>query len=132
MQKVERSCNNNYTPSALEDELTFLCSSKTECDVILDENGQWYIHPFYPYLNQAEGLLYKINISDPLQEFVIWPNDIPLGLAEALKRLGKIAMKRVITNAVRRLYQSVDPTYYHTNGIHGKVRWRFGEEEEED
>ena len=58
--------------------------------------------------------------------FVIWPNDIPLDLAMALEGLGKIAMKRVITNAVRRLYESVDPEYYHVNGIHGKVKWRFG------
>ena len=125
MQSVEHLYY-HYTPAALEDELTFLLSSKTECDVILDENGEWYIHPFYPYINQAEGLLYKINIYDPIPSFVIWQSDIPDGLVHALTRLGKIAMKRIITNAVRRLYESVDPEYYHVNGIHGKIRWKFG------
>ena len=127
MQRVE-CLYYHYTPAALEDELTFLLSSKTECDVILDEDGEWYIHPFHPYINQAERLIYKINIYNPLPVFVIWPSDIPLGLAKALEGLGKIAMKRVITNAVQRLYESVNPTYYHTNCIHGKVRWRFGED----
>jgi hypothetical protein len=55
----------HFTPAALEDELLFILSSKTECDVVLDENGEWFIHPFYPYLNQAEGLLYKVNIYNP-------------------------------------------------------------------
>ncbi len=114
----------NHTPEALEDELTFLLSSKTECDVILDEDGHWHIHVFHPYQNQAEGLIYKINTYSPLPVFVIRPNDIPLDLAKALEGLGKIAMKRVITIAVQRLYESVNPTYYHTNGIHGKVKWR--------
>jgi hypothetical protein len=68
---------------------------------------------------------YKINIYDPLPEFVIWQDDIPLGLVKALKSLGKVAMKRVIMNAVRRLYESVNSKYYHTNGIHGKVKWGF-------
>ena len=52
---------------------------------------------------------------------------MPPGLVNALARLGKVTMKRIITNAVRRLYESVDPEYYHVNGIHGKVKWRFDE-----
>ncbi len=125
MQRVERLYY-NYTPAVLEDELTFLLSSKNECDKILDEEGQLHIHVFHPYLNQAEGLIYKINIYRPKPKFVIWEGDIPLGLAKALEQLGKVTMKRVITDAVRRLYESADPEYYHTNGIHGKVKWRFG------
>ena len=125
MQRIERLYY-NYTPAALEDKLVELFSSKNVSDVLLDEDENWYIHVFHPYLNQAEGLIYSINLSDPLPKFVIWSEDIPLGLAEALKQLGKVKMKRVITNAVRRIYESVDPEYYHTNGIHGKVKWRFG------
>ena len=114
------------TPAAFEDQFLYLLSSKTECDVILEEDGHWYIHPFFPYLNQAEGLLYTINIYDPILEFVIWQSDIPDGLVSALMRLGRVAMKKVITNAVRRLFESVDPEYYHRNGIHGKIKWTFG------
>ncbi len=127
MQRIERVFY-TYTEAALEDELTYLLSSKNEAEEICDENGNQHILIYHPYLNQAEGVIYNINIKNPLPVFVIWLNDIPLDLAKALEGLGKIAMKRVITNAVSRLYESVDPTYYHTNGIHGKVRWEFGED----
>ena len=123
MQGVERLYY-NYTRAALEDEFLYLLSSKTECDITL-ENNKWFIHPFHPYINQAEGWLYKMNINDPIPEFVIWRKDIPVGLAKALQGLGEVTMKRVITDAVRRLYESVDPIYYHKNGIYGKVRWGF-------
>jgi hypothetical protein len=115
----------NYTPAALEDELTFLLSSKNEYDVIEDEEGNSHILIFHPYLNQAEGLIYRINIHKPRPEFVIWTSDIPAGLAVALQKLGKVMMNRVITNTVRRLYESVDFKYFHTNGLSGRVRWRI-------
>ena len=126
MQRVERLYY-HFTPAALEDELLYLLSSNTECDVNFDENGECFIHLFHPYINQAEGLIRKINVSDPIPPFIIWQSDVPNGLVNALTRLGRIAMKRIITNAVCRLYESVDPEYYHTNGIHGKVQWRFDE-----
>jgi hypothetical protein len=124
LQRVKRVYY-NHTPAALEDELTFLLSSKTECDVILDEDGHWHIHVFHPYQNQAEGLIYKINVHDPLPEFDIHNEDIPLGLAQQIQSLGNVTMNRIITNAVRRIYESVNPEYFHTNGISGKVKWRF-------
>ena len=127
MQRIDRLYY-NYTSAALEDELVCLLSSKNEAEEIYDENGNQHILVYHPYLNQAEGLIYNINIKNPLPVFIIWPNDIPLDLAKALEGLGKIAMKRVITNAVQRLYESVNLTYYHTNGICGKVKWRFGKE----
>ncbi|MPZ05031.1 MAG: hypothetical protein GEU26_01195 [Nitrososphaeraceae archaeon] len=125
MHRIERLYY-NYTPAALEDKLVELLSSKNDSDVILDEDENWYIHVFHPYLNQAEGLIYSINVFDPLPKFVIWSEDIPLGLAEALKQLGKVKMKCIITNAVRRIYESINPEYYHKNGIYGKIKWRFG------
>jgi len=115
----------HYTAAALEDELAHLLSSNRQCDVTLDEKGRSHINIFHPYQNQAEGLIYKINVYDPLPEFVIWEQDIPLGLAKALEQLGNVTMKHIITNAIRKLYESVDPTYYHTNGIYGKVKWRI-------
>lgn len=124
MQRVERVYY-NHTPAALEDELHYLLSSKDECDVILDEDGHWHIHVFHPYQNQAFSLIYKINASDPLPEFVIHNEDIPLGLAHQIQSLGNVTMKRIITSAVCRIYESVNPEYFHTNGISGKVKWRF-------
>lgn len=88
--------------------------------------GQTHIYIYHRYLQQAEELLYKVNVYDPLLEFVIWSEDIPEGLAQELRHLGKVTMNQVITNAVRRIYESVDPEYFHTNGIFGKVKWRFG------
>ena len=114
-----------YTPAAIEDELLFTLSSKDEYEFYEDKYGNRQKHSFHPYLNQAEGLIYKINVYDPLPEFVIWQNDIPFALAEALQDLGKVMMKRVITNVVRRIYESVNPEYYHKNGIHGKIKWRL-------
>jgi hypothetical protein len=114
----------NYSAAALEDELTYLLSSKSQCEVILDEEGHLHINVFHPYQNQAEGLLHKINVYDPLPEFVIWEQDIPLGLAKALENLGNVTMEQVITNTVCRLYESVNPNYFHINGILRKVKWR--------
>ena len=87
MQRVELYYT--YTEAALEDELTFLLSSKNEAEVIIDENENQHILIRHPYLNQAEDLLYKINIYDPLPEFEISKDDIPLGLAKALQGLGE-------------------------------------------
>ena len=124
MQRVERPYY-QCTPAALEDQLTFLLLSKNEAEVIEDDDGNQHILVYHPYVNQAEGWIYKINLYVPSPEFVIWTKDIPIGLAEALQGLGEDAKKRAITNAVRRIYESINPQYFHTNGIYGKVKWRF-------
>lgn len=124
MQRVERLYY-HYTPAALEDEILYLLSSKNEAKVVFDDDGNQHIHISHPYLDRAEDLLFKINVYDPLLEFIIVPNDIPLGLAQALRHLGDITKNRIISNAVRRIYESVNPEYYHKNGIHCKVKWRF-------
>lgn len=127
MQRLAEHLYYWYTEAALKDQLVDLLLGKNECEILLDEVKREHILVFHPYINQAEGLLYKINIYDPLPEFVIWESDIPMGLAIELERLGKVAMKRVITEAVRTIYETVDPEYYHKNGIHGNVKWRFGD-----
>lgn len=109
-----------FSTGALEDKLVEIISSYNTADI--DEDG---IHLKWHYIDQAEALIYRINVYDPLPEFVIFTSDMPEWLLEALSGLGKAAMKRIITNAVRRIYESVDPVYFHTNGIYGKVRWRF-------
>ena len=116
----------NYTIAAIEDELVRLLSSKCTAEVVeQEEDGSQWIYIFHPYMQQVEHLLYKINAYKPVPPFVIFPEDIPEGLAKELEDLGKIEMNKVITNVVRRLYESVDPDYYHTNGIHGKVKWEI-------
>lgn len=112
-----------YTVAELEDELVRLLSSNYTTEVVEQEDGSQWIYIFHPYMQQAEHLLYKINLYQPLPKFVIFTEDIPAGLARELENLGKVKMNKVITNVVRRLYESVDFDYYHTNGIYGKVKW---------
>jgi hypothetical protein len=129
--QLERLYHNN-TPAALEDKITATLLSKKTAEVVQEKDCDegWYnrIYIFHPYQQQAEHLLYKINVYDPTPEFVIWIEDIPEGLTRQLNRLGKVMMKHIITDVVRRIYESVDPEYYYINGIHGKVKWRFGED----
>lgn len=106
--------------AAIEDRLVATISSHNTADI--DQDG---MHIKWPYLDQAKALIYRINVYDPLPEFVIFTSDLPRWLLEELGRCGKAAMKRIITNAVRRIYESVDPDYFHINGIYGKVRWRL-------
>ena len=127
MQRVERLFG-HFTVAALEDEVVRILSSKCTAEVVEQEDGSQWIYIFHPYMQQAEHLLYKINLYQPLPKFVIFPEDIPEGLARELERLGKVEIKKVITNAVRILYESVDPDYYHTNGIYGKVKWEVAKQ----
>jgi hypothetical protein len=115
----------HYTPAALEDEIVRILSSHYECYLEEDENANECIRLKWDYLDQAEALLYRINLYRPLPELVIFKEDIPPGLAHELESFGKVTMKIVITNGVRRLYESVDPDYFHINGIYGKVKWRI-------
>jgi hypothetical protein len=106
--------------AAVEDKLVMVISSYNTGEI--DEEG---IHITWQYLDQAKALIYRINVYDPLPEFVIFIEDIPKELSLELARLGKATMKKVITKAVRRIYESVDAEYFHTNGIYSKIRWRF-------
>jgi hypothetical protein len=99
--------NYNYTPGALEDRLLIEIHSKQK------------------YIEKARRLIYRINVSKPWPTFVISEGDIPLELVKALEGLGDITMKRIVTNVIRRLYESVNFDYYHTSGMYSKVRWRF-------
>jgi hypothetical protein len=114
----------DFTQSALTDKLTLALSSKLECNVFEDEDGQPYLSLFRPYLNQAEGLIYRMNVYNPPPDFVIEENDIPNALAQAIHDLGNFAMNKIITEAIRRLYESVDHDYFHANSLYGKICWR--------
>jgi hypothetical protein len=117
----------NYTIAALTDELVLRLSEKCDCDQYDDDNGNRCLYIFRPYLNQAEGLLYLIRFYEHPPKFIIWKKDIPEKMAKALQDLGKVKMKKIITEVVRRLYESVDSDYFHTSGIYGKTLWTFGD-----
>jgi hypothetical protein len=112
----------NFMEAALTDELTYRISSHNACHIEEDEEGKTYIRLYHLYLEQAEVMLYRINVYDPLPEFVIYTDDIPRWLDDSLSGLDETSRKRIVTEAVRRIYESVDPEYFHTNGIYGKIR----------
>lgn len=118
----------DYTLEAKKDELTKILSSYYTVDVIEEETDDptrtRTLYIFHLYLNQAEGLIYKFGYYDPPPEFVIFREHLPGQFVIDLETLPTSVMNEIITDAVRRIYESVDPEYYHTNGIHGKIRWR--------
>lgn len=115
----------NFTPSALADELTLRLSSKFECDIFEDKSRQSYLSIFRPYIEQAKNKIYHINVFNPPPEFIIKENDIPQTLALALKKLDFFLMNQIVTEAVIRIYEAVDHDYFHINGLYGKIKWRF-------
>jgi hypothetical protein len=106
--------------AAIEDRLVSTISSHNAFEI--DEEG---IHIKWDYLDQAKALIYRINVYDTLPEFVIFTEHVPEKLGQKLDGLSKVMKYKVITNAVQRIYESVDPEYFHANGIYGKIRWRF-------
>ena len=106
-----------FTKAALEDELlkSFLSSKK---------NGRFYY-------NQAEYYIRRINIYYPLPIFVLHTEDIPDRLTSELQSLDCVVKDKIITNVVRRIYESVDHEYFHTSGIYGKIQWHMMEDDTE-
>jgi hypothetical protein len=125
LDKLFHHQNNNnqkaiLSIAAIEDNLVSTISSHNTAEI--DKEG---IHIKWRYQDQAKTLIYRINVYDPLPEFVIFTEDIPEGLSQQLNDLDIALRKKVITNAVRRIYESVDPEYFHKNSISGKVKWRM-------
>jgi hypothetical protein len=113
------------TDAVLEDELLKYLSSFNSCHIIEDIDGVTHIHINWLYQDQAEANLYHCAIYEVPPEFVIFTEHMPAWLMDVIAHLDKFTMKRIVTNAVRRLYEAADSEYFHTNGISGKIRWRF-------
>ena len=119
--------NQNYNPyelftnSAIEDDLTFLLSSK--CEYQIDAENKTIILK-HKYLDYAERFLYSINVLKPIPKFEISILDIPQKLQDRFSNLDKKSVNSILTNVVRNILESVDHVYYHSNGIYGKAQWR--------
>jgi hypothetical protein len=122
----DRSNNNNndddndeiydhFTLAALEDKSlnSFLSSKK---------NGRFYYA-------QAEYFLRRINVYKPLPIFILHSNDLSEQLISEITSLDEKDKNALITNVVRRIYESIDRDYYHVNGIYGRVKWHIMEDE---
>lgn len=112
----------------LTDETTLNLSSYCECTIFHDAENKEYLSVYRPYQEQANKLVYRINIYSNIPEFVINDKHLPQSLIYELKKLDKPTLNEVTTEAVRRLYESASFDYFHKNAIHSKIKWRFGEE----
>jgi hypothetical protein len=57
--------------------------------------------------------------------FQIRKSDINKQLRERLENLEFEELNKIMLEVVRRLLEAVDCYYFHTSGIHGKIRWSF-------
>ena len=114
----------SFTNSAIEDELTYRLSSI--CDFQIDAKAQT-IYLNHKYLDYAEKFLYRMNAFRPIPKFQISHSDIPKKLETTLCSFDKKTLNSILTNVVRRILESANPLYFHTNGIHGRVQWRIVE-----
>ena len=82
-----------------------------------DDDGNQHILVVIRMSTKPRAGFIKSTCMFPRLNLLSGQEDIPIGLAEALQGLGEDAKKRAITNAVRRIYESINPEYFHTNGI---------------
>jgi hypothetical protein len=113
-----------WTIAKIVDELVIELGSSNSYG-INQETGQICIT--HKYHDQAKWVLYRINIYNPLPEFVISISDLSPKLKEELYSLGADPVERdqVITDAVSRILEATDQQYYHVSGVHSKIRWRL-------
>jgi len=112
------------TKEGLIDELVFCLGSFNSYNLneLIKE-----IEITHKYYDRAEWLIYRINVFNPIPEFEINLSDLSFRLKREIADLVStpVLLDDVMTNVVRRLLESVDPSYYHLAGIHGKIRWRL-------
>jgi hypothetical protein len=123
--KISTTYFSKYTLSALCNEVASRLSSHCECTVFLDADSKEYLSIHNPYQEQANRLIYRVNVYAKTPEFIIHSAHLPQTLIYELQKLSASDLDNVITSAVRRLYESADYDYFHTNGVHCKVVWRF-------
>jgi hypothetical protein len=113
-----------WTIAALEDELTF-CLSSAKSFSINDKTK--VIHIVHKYYEQAEEIIYRINVWGPRPVFVINISDLTPRLRMELNKIKSTpqALNEVVICAIGRILESIHERYYHLSGIIGKIRWRF-------
>lgn len=70
--------------------------------------------------------MYKINLANRPLVFYIYSNTLSPKLKEELSYLYEInkeVFNEIVTNSVKRLYESIDYQYFYINGIGGKIAW---------
>jgi hypothetical protein len=127
-ENLKDKYKNPWTLSKIEEELVLHLSSYIDSEKASDEDENEIIIILHPYQITAQHYLYRINISDPLPFFEIHDSLLYPKLRQELfdlKGNNPNEFNKVITNAVRRLYESINYDYFHTSGISGKICWRI-------
>ena len=127
----ENYFNLPWSISKIEDELVLHLSSYSDAEIentsiINSNNNNTEIIFKHPYQEQAKGILYKINLANRPLVFNIYDNTLSPKLKEELSQLyknNKEVFNEIVTNSVKRLYESIDFQYFHINGIGGKIAW---------
>lgn len=113
-----------YTNAAIEDELVNSLFGVTT--PMLDEENM--IQPIrQKYVEQAKKILFRINIFQPVPLFVINSSDLPLGLRKELERITHYPeqLEEIVTGAVSRILEDVNPRYFRVSGVRTNIRWRI-------
>jgi hypothetical protein len=126
--------NDDWSDSKIEDELMLNLSSYAESIVYryYDNNEKREIGEslviYYPYQEQARENLYKINLCNRPVIFEIYQCHLHPKLQKELFKIKQIDNNRyekIVTNSVKRLYESENFEYFHTSGIRGKIFWKM-------
>ena len=119
-----------WSISKIEEELVLHLLSYCDAKIREDkDNNNYYnkeIIVKHPYQAQAQDLLYKINLANTILVFKIYDKTLPPKLKEELSGLWKRDQElfnEIVTNSIKRLYESIDYHYFHTSGIGGKIAW---------
>jgi hypothetical protein len=119
-----------WSLSKIEDELVLHLSSYYDAEinesVSNTNNNVKEIVIKHPYQEQAKGIIYKINLANRPLVFNIYGNILSPKLKEELNHIyktNKEVFNEIVTNSVKRLYESIDFQYFHINGIGGKIAW---------
>jgi hypothetical protein len=122
--KAIQSLYEFWTKEKLIDELVLCLGSVSSYD-LNEVTKQIYIT--HKYYDHAEWFIYRINVYKPTPQFIINRSDLSNRLKKEIVclRSTPTTLNEVMTTAVRRIVESVNPEYYHLSGIHGKIRWRL-------
>lgn len=127
MIKSPLNCPSDFrTVAATKDELIFQLSSVRSFTINENTRAIYITHKYY---EQAEFVLYRINIWNPSTPpiFIINCADLSRTLLCELAQLKKTdppIFDRIVT-AIQSLMEGINERYYHVSGIAYKTAWRF-------
>ena len=120
----------SWSISRIEEELVLHLSSYSDAEINEyknnSSNSNNEIIVKHPYQEQAHDLLYKINLANTILVFKIYDKTLPPKLVEELSDLwkrDKELFDEIVTNSLKRLYESIDHRYFHISGVRGKIAW---------